>query len=69
MKDDIKNNIIGFSVYNQNTKDDKIIWIGLELCKKYGWNTEDIVYYETHFDPVEHCQYESVVHNKSKAWN
>ena len=42
MKDDIKNNIIGFSIYNQYTVGDTILGIASGLCKKYGWSTEDI---------------------------
>ena len=42
MTQDVKNAILGFSVYNQYTDDDTIIRIALDLCKKYGWSAEDI---------------------------
>ena len=42
MTQDVKNTILGFSVYNQYTDDDTILGIASGLCKKYGWNNEDI---------------------------
>ena len=42
MTEEIKNKVLGFSVYNQYTVGDTILGIASSLCKKYGWNNEDI---------------------------
>lgn len=42
MMEELKNRVISFSVYNQYTADDEIVEIGLALCKKYGWNAQEI---------------------------
>lgn len=68
MKKETKDVIIGFSVYNQYVSKNEIIWIALELCKKYGWSTEEIASSRRRFDPIEHCEYEYVEHNEKNAW-
>ena len=69
MKEEIKNQILGLSVYNARTEKEDIVWIANELCKKYGWSTDDMIYTRTGFDPVEHRPYSEVVRDERKAWN
>ena len=68
MTQEEKNKVLGFTIYNQYTKDNAIIWIALDLCQTYGWPTNEIAYYTRTFDPIEHCEYTNVVHNENKAW-
>ena len=68
MKKEIKTIIENFVFHYDYIPEDTIIWIGLELCKKYGWDTDQISRRQTRFDPVEHCEYDDVVHDYKKAW-
>lgn len=54
-----ENRIIDFSVYNRYTPDDEIVGIGLALCEKYGWDTDEITRQKSIFN---------VSRNKHKAW-
>ena len=44
MKEEIKNQILGLSIYNARTEKEDIVWIAKELCEKYGWSTDDMIY-------------------------
>ena len=68
MKEAIKNQILGLSIYNARTEKEDIVWIAKELCEKYGWSTDDMIYTRTGFDPVEHRPYSEVVRDERKAW-
>ena len=40
MKEEIKNQILGLSIYNARTEKEDIVWIAKELCEKLGLDKE-----------------------------